>query len=455
MSTMFQSASPTLQKLDPSKRVNYTFGLVLGVEEFLQSDTYFLAKHFVENRLLHGYGTVCGLDVTTPTAPQLEIQVTPGWAINPKGQEIHVPQLMCLPVNSWLQANLQELQTLYPGTAPTALDLCVVLCYRECKTDVVPIPGEPCQTQASSTAPSRIQDSFELQLCLNPYASPPATSPPGSPPSGVLDSGGLREFRPAQVEDDAVRAFVTLLSQIQVSSTGPYLTSSQLEELVLELIPGGVTLPLTSPPSGPPYYVAPQNLRESIRTAMRVWITEVRPALAASQNVGPCCAPQEKCVLLAEVTLSLDPAWGATGATVDQSQRPFLVPTRLLQEMAFDESQAGAAATSYQPVAAGVFTSTGAAKGPVFNNLTAKASATAGDFVLSFTGFQFTNTYIVKGTVQDSNVAAATRATVEFVALEEIGILIRVLDTGNKPLSANQGFMVEISQIVSSHGGAS
>ena len=114
MSTMFQTASPTRQKLDPLKRVNYTFGLVLGVAEFQQSDTYFLAKHYLENRLLHGHGTGCGLEVVAQTAPLLEVQVKPGWAINPKGQEIYVPQLMCVQVNDWLTANLPALQAVFP-----------------------------------------------------------------------------------------------------------------------------------------------------------------------------------------------------------------------------------------------------------------------------------------------------------------------------------------------------
>ena len=39
MNSGFLTAQPNLQKLDPLKRVNYTFGLVLGVEEFVQSDT--------------------------------------------------------------------------------------------------------------------------------------------------------------------------------------------------------------------------------------------------------------------------------------------------------------------------------------------------------------------------------------------------------------------------------
>jgi hypothetical protein len=191
MSTPCLTASPKMQKLDPLKRVNYTFGLVLGVEEFVQTDTYLLAKHHLENRLLHGYGTACGLDVIAQITPQLEIQVTPGWAINPRGQEIKVPQLMCLQINDWVQANLTALQALFPGLAPPTLNLCVVLCFRECKTDVVPIPGEPCRTQSSSMAPSRIEDSFELMICLDYQASPPLSSPPAG------TSSSLCQFRPA------------------------------------------------------------------------------------------------------------------------------------------------------------------------------------------------------------------------------------------------------------------
>src|SRR6516225_9499040 len=116
MSNMFQTSSPSPGKLDPLKRVNYSFGLVLGVEEFLQEDTYFLSRHNRENRLLHGHGTVCGLDVTAPTSPIIEVRVAPGWAINPMGQEIHVPQLMCVQMNDWLQANLAALKAVFPGS---------------------------------------------------------------------------------------------------------------------------------------------------------------------------------------------------------------------------------------------------------------------------------------------------------------------------------------------------
>jgi len=453
--TTFQTATPNLQKLDPLKRVNYTFGLVLGVEEFLQTDTYFLAKHHLENRLLHGYGTACGLDVVAQSSPQLEVQVTPGWAINPKGQEIRVPQLMCVKVNDWLQANLVGLQELFPGGAPAELSLCVVLCYRECKTDVVPIPGEPCQTQASPMAPSRIADSFELMLCLNADGSPPITSPPGSPPQG---SSGIREFSPseADVERGAIRALVRLLSEIQVSANGPFLTLDELKQLVRGLVEPVGSPPVSSPPWGPPYYVSAADSSEFMRAAFRTWITEARPQLNVSQGVGPCCPPKEKCVLLSEATIALNSSWSATGITLDDARRPFLVPTALLQELAFDESAVALGGSMYAPVAAGLFNIDGSASGPTHNQLSASVTnATTGEFLLTFSGYQNPTTtpgvnYILKGTVQDAN-AVGLRATLEFLAFDAGGIRIRILDTNSKALGAGFGFMVEISQV----GGAS
>jgi hypothetical protein len=433
-------------KLDPLKRVNYTFGLVLGVEEFLQEDQYFLAKHYLENRLLHGYGTICGLDVIAQTTPQLQVQVTPGWATTPKGQEIKVPQLMCLQVNDWVQANLAALQNLYPGGAPTSLNLCVVLCYRECRTDVVPIPGEPCRTQSSSMAPSRIQDSFELMICLDQAASPPFTSPPCDGSA----SGELCLYRPPQLEDDAIRALAALLAEVQVSATGPYLTIEQMKQLVRDLSQSVTSPP--SPPAGPPYFVQAQDAVHFRRAALRTWVTEVRPFICAPQNAGPCCPPPEKCVLLAELEVSLTPGWVATGLSVDDHRRPFLVPTRLLQELLLPETAVEGALSS-QVVAAGYFDMSGNSIGPTYN-LTASPSSppgVTGEFLLDFSGYQIPPgslpgpTYIVKGTVQYTKATSAPPQewpSFVFVDFETGGIRVCIL---NDQFAA--GFMVEISQI--------
>ncbi|HUE23347.1 MAG TPA: hypothetical protein VMQ86_16795 [Bryobacteraceae bacterium] len=450
---MFQKASPNLQKLDPLKRVNYTFGLVLGVEEFLQSDAYFLAKHHLENRLLHGYGTVCGLDVIGQNSPQVEVQVTPGWAIVPKGHTVYVSQLMCVQVNQWLTANLTALQAVFTGPAPASLKLCVVLCSRECKTDVVPIPGEPCQTQTSSMAPSRIADSFELKLCLDPDVSPPLGSPPsGSPPSGASGSSSLCEFRPAP-EEHGVLAFARLLSEIQASPAGPFLTLAQLKQLVRGLIPPSASPALASPPSGPPYYVPLADAHRFRRAAFRTWITEVRPFLGSAQGVGPCCPPPERCVLLAEIAVSLNSNWAATAVSVDDSRRPFLAPTSLLQELdSFEEGPEAIGGTSYQVVAAGYFGSTGAPIGPSYNLSAAlqTGEAPAGEYLLTFAGYRNPTAtpginYIVKGTLQ-TNAGLATRGTFEVVSFGDAGILIQILSTTGAPL-VNPSFMVEISEI--------
>jgi hypothetical protein len=464
MSTSFVTA-PSLQKLDPLKRVNYTFGLVLGVEEFVQSDTYFLAKHHVENRLLHSYGTVCGLDVV---AQVLEVRVTPGWAINPRGQEINVPQLMCVELNNWLSANLAALQAALLTTAPPAtLSLCVVLCSRECKTDTVPIPGEPCMTQSSSMAPSRIADSFDLMLCLDYSASPPIGSPPSTPPIGSPPStspigsppgtspGGLCLTRPPQLEDDAIRALARLLSEFQVSATGPFLSVEQVEQLVLDLAQPVTSPPIGSPPTGPPYLIDALDAAELRRAALRTWITQVRPFICSAQGADPCCPPPEKCVLLAELVVNLTGGateWIATNVSVDDALRPFLVPTGVLQEVLLRETAATSAA--YRSVAAGHFAMTGAPIAPSFNSLSATPGAVgSNEFILNFAGYKNTLNYIVKGTVQGASSpvpATAPASTFEFVDFETAGIRIRIRSVSATPLQ-DKGFMAEITQI----GGAS
>src|SRR5215831_16417184 len=108
--SVFQTVTPSMQNLDPLKRVNYTFGLVLGVDEFLQEQIYFMEKDHSQYRLAHGYGTVCGL----------QVQVSPGVAIIPQGQEIHVSRLMCAKLNDWLKANKAALQNVF-GMSPASL----------------------------------------------------------------------------------------------------------------------------------------------------------------------------------------------------------------------------------------------------------------------------------------------------------------------------------------------
>src|SRR5205807_3223104 len=65
----------------------------------------------------------------------------------------------------------------------------VVLCYRDCPAEPLPVPGEPCRCDSTTMAPSRIIDDFRLELRLE---------------------------RPLQLEEDVVRRLVEWLRLIPV-----------------------------------------------------------------------------------------------------------------------------------------------------------------------------------------------------------------------------------------------
>jgi hypothetical protein len=83
----FATTSTERIPLVPNKRVHYSFGMVLGVDEFRQEQEHFEWKHAIGNLLLHGSGTVSGLHVyAVPLADDVEIRVTPGYAISQTGK---------------------------------------------------------------------------------------------------------------------------------------------------------------------------------------------------------------------------------------------------------------------------------------------------------------------------------------------------------------------------------
>ena len=82
----------------PNKRVNYTFGMVLGVSDFCQEQRHLEWKQQLGNRLLHGYGTVSGLgvsleDVTNPA--DVQVRVAPGYALSPQGRWMWLDDALC------------------------------------------------------------------------------------------------------------------------------------------------------------------------------------------------------------------------------------------------------------------------------------------------------------------------------------------------------------------------
>ncbi len=264
--------------LDPRKRVNYALGLVLGEDEFRQEQFYLRERDHRAVRALHGYGTVAGLGVTIGEGQTAVVH--PGLAVDPPGRFMCVSSEQCADLPAWLAAHrddvLQHIGS-SPGL-PGKLDVYVVLCYRECATDKVPLPSEPCQSDEESMAASRLMDSYELKLVFEPPV-----------PTGELEDGKLEE---------AIRELV------------------HLEDFPL----------FESPPGEPPGV-------EDVRDLVAQWILQRRPELASR----PClAAPEGACVLLARIALELD--LGDDGrlvviaSEVHYDERPLLLSTRFLQE---------------------------------------------------------------------------------------------------------------------------
>ncbi|WP_420125856.1 hypothetical protein [Longimicrobium sp.] len=334
---MIAQASPAAGPLqtDPSKRVNYTLGLVLGVDEFQQDQLYHAAGRRGHNRLLHGYGTVSGLAVGPVTqGADPEIQVDAGVAVDPAGREIHVPDRMCVKVNRWLDRHQEALRDLYGNTPSRPIPVAVVLCHRECPTDTVPVPGEPCRSQDDAMQPSRIRESFELKLMLRddaPWNAPLRVNP-----------HGLDVYRLHHPEEQAVRAFGELLARVQ-STTDPLLDDHGRGELlrgVRALATAADERELASPPEATddPILLPAPTAPDILREAFRVWVTEVRPAIRGQEDPGACNEDQ-CCVLLAEYDLPVTALWAVQAGTTPETavrpmedRRPYLLHTRLLQE---------------------------------------------------------------------------------------------------------------------------
>src|SRR5215217_6368234 len=215
--------------------------MVLGVDDFTQEFTYLSGRDQWMARDLIGYGTVRGLKVATEidSVKGPRVIVDPGVAVSPSGQMICVPAAQCAYLRDWVTDHAKEVEVVAGSPIASSIKLYVVLCYRDCPVDNVPIAGEPCRSEDQLMAPSRRKDDFCLELrVLKPKSS--LSSPP---PELMFDSAGF------QREEDAIRDFVEWVSRIPVDSSGP---STPLDQLLDAIRNAAQPWLSSSPPSSPP-----------------------------------------------------------------------------------------------------------------------------------------------------------------------------------------------------------
>ena len=316
--------------LDPEKRVNFTFGMVLGVDDFRQEHAYLAGRDERALRETIGYGVLSGLEVSCePTkAADLSaytVRVTPGLAVLPDGKQVGVPVEQCAALTEWLTGANKKI-----NKETGAFPVYVVLRHAETSGTPVPIPGEPCRDESALLANSRIANSFAIDFSWQ---------------------------APASTEDNALRSYAAWLRTVPVHNAPAPASSLEkfqedLEDAVETAIatgwPATVKPPLGQTPLPPAttLVIPHERYAEFIAAAFDVWIRRLRPkVLAANPPLAP--AEADPALLLAAIDITLKDGLFEAFVGTRQLGRPQLAHLRLLQEWLFTRADEAPRDASY------------------------------------------------------------------------------------------------------------
>jgi hypothetical protein len=172
-------SQPAARALKAPVRNRYFHGKLLDVYHFQLETEYLNAKRYLLNRLVSGYGVVCGLDVECDPDNR-HIVVAPGVAIDKWGREIIVPEKtrpipipddLLTPPSGQGGAYRQPQQGYQQGEEKEEEGVFrVLLCYHECESDPTPVLGGDCGT-ADECAAGAIRERY--RVTFKEGAAPP------------------------------------------------------------------------------------------------------------------------------------------------------------------------------------------------------------------------------------------------------------------------------------------
>jgi hypothetical protein len=153
------------------KRLQYFFGQVLGPQDFRDEQAYFREKQKLHNRCLHGFGTVCGLEVVPVPLPDpcdpspkqpTRVRIRCGLALDCAGNELIVRRDLVVDLPTQLPPPPP------PGKAGDAATLWVSLCFCEQPAD----PARPVLPDACGASPDcvfgKLRDAVRVRVSLEP-----------------------------------------------------------------------------------------------------------------------------------------------------------------------------------------------------------------------------------------------------------------------------------------------
>jgi hypothetical protein len=162
------------------KKARYFHGMLMTERDFQDEQKYHIEKRKLVNRMLHGFGVVCGLQIKPTPSASSTIIISRGLALDCYGNEIFV--------NKEYSLNLENILT--PEPVPAAKKaickeetasgdkdkLYIIIRYNERDTDQVPIyaPGGDCKEKACENSRNRegfcIDYTYDRPNCCDPVA---------------------------------------------------------------------------------------------------------------------------------------------------------------------------------------------------------------------------------------------------------------------------------------------
>jgi len=155
-------------------RLRWFTGRFITARDLTDEQEYHLGRHRLHNRLLHGWGTVCGLGVHPNQRPDCAhewVWVDPGIAIDCLGREI-------------ILRHREAVHWEIDPSRSTSEDALAILCirYGECYAEPLPAIVSDC-SHGGATEPGRVVERAELEVH-------PITNDPGDRWAALLREGG-------------------------------------------------------------------------------------------------------------------------------------------------------------------------------------------------------------------------------------------------------------------------
>ena len=160
------------------ERNNYFYGKQFTVRDLQQEQSYFNDKRYLINRMVLGWGVVCGLDVYWDSSKR-RIVVKPGMALDCCGHEIVVCE------DQYLSLNDNDDDCCFEQDQKRVGKFVLCLEYNDCLSEPVDLPPAGCD-EKGKTEYNRIRDTFRLRLKNWDDACPK------EPPDGVSCSSDYK-----------------------------------------------------------------------------------------------------------------------------------------------------------------------------------------------------------------------------------------------------------------------